>query len=66
MIVKDENGNFPVADKLIEMAGYFGFDGYFVNQEEMNPNVATQDIPDYIAFMKVLQEGACMYSGTTR
>lgn len=57
MIVKDENGNFPVADKLIEMAGYFGFDGYFVNQEEMNPNVATQDIPDYIGFMKVLQEG---------
>ncbi|WNS44085.1 endo-beta-N-acetylglucosaminidase [Paenibacillus sp. MMS20-IR301] len=57
MIVKDENGNFPVAEKMIEMAQYFGYDGYFLNQEEVSPNVATADIPDYIAFMKVLQKG---------
>ncbi|MEK5491914.1 S-layer homology domain-containing protein [Paenibacillus sp. FSL R7-0297] len=57
MIVKDENGDFPVARKMIEMANYFGFDGYFLNQEELNPNVAPADIPDYIAFMKVLQKG---------
>ncbi|WP_245251022.1 endo-beta-N-acetylglucosaminidase [Paenibacillus turicensis] len=57
MLVKDAQGNFPVAEKLIEMANYFGFDGYFVNQEEMNPNVAVADIPDYIAFMKTLQQG---------
>lgn len=30
---KDENGNFPVADKMIEVAEYYGFDGYFFNQE---------------------------------
>lgn len=30
---KRGNGSFPVADKLTEMAVYFGFDGYFVNQE---------------------------------
>ncbi|MDZ5253954.1 endo-beta-N-acetylglucosaminidase [Clostridium sp. LIBA-8841] len=30
---KDENGNFPVADKMIEIAEYYGFDGYFFNQE---------------------------------
>ncbi|WP_086074472.1 endo-beta-N-acetylglucosaminidase [Paenibacillus camerounensis] len=57
MIVKDENGNFPVAEKMIEMAHYFGYDGYFLNQEELSPNVATADIPAYIAFMKALQKG---------
>lgn len=57
MIVRDELGKFPVAEKLIEMAQYFGFDGYFINQEEMSPNVAVADIPDYIAFMKALQKG---------
>ncbi|QUL53214.1 S-layer homology domain-containing protein [Paenibacillus tritici] len=57
MIVKDENGNFPVAEKMIEMARYFGYDGYFLNQEEQNPNVAPADVPDYMAFMKALQKG---------
>ncbi|POX52522.1 hypothetical protein C3489_17635 [Streptomyces sp. Ru71] len=27
------DGSFPVADQLTRMAAYFGFDGYFVNQE---------------------------------
>ncbi|WP_176694399.1 discoidin domain-containing protein [Paraliobacillus sp. PM-2] len=27
------DGSFPVADKMIEVAQYFGFDGYFFNQE---------------------------------
>ncbi|MFF1396259.1 hypothetical protein ACFVZD_20910 [Streptomyces sp. NPDC058287] len=31
------DGSFPVADKLIEMAAYFGFDGYFVNHEAETP-----------------------------
>ncbi len=34
LFVKDENGRFIVADKLIEMAKYFGYDGYFFNCEE--------------------------------
>ena len=34
LIEKDENGEFSIADKLIEMAEYFGYDGYFLNQEE--------------------------------
>ena len=33
LIEKDENG-YSIADKLIEMAKYMGFDGYFLNQEE--------------------------------
>lgn len=34
MIEKDSEGNFPVADQLIAMAEYYGYDGYFLNQEE--------------------------------
>ncbi len=30
---KAEDGTFPVADKLIEVMDYYGFDGYFFNQE---------------------------------
>ena len=30
---KDDQGNFPIADKLIEAADAYGFDGWFVNQE---------------------------------
>ncbi|GAA0596548.1 hypothetical protein GCM10010174_09780 [Kutzneria viridogrisea] len=36
------DGSYPVADKLIAMAGYFGFDGYFINQEaSISPAQAT-------------------------
>lgn len=31
------DGSFPVADRLIEMAAYFGFDGYFINHEAETP-----------------------------
>ena len=30
---KAEDGSFPVADKLLELMEYYGFDGYFFNQE---------------------------------
>ena len=33
LVTQAADGSFPVGDKLIEMAGYFGFDGYFINQE---------------------------------
>ncbi|MCI5923407.1 MAG: hypothetical protein SOR38_03680 [Oscillospiraceae bacterium] len=33
MLYQDENGRYPVADKLTEMAEYYGFDGYFFNME---------------------------------
>ncbi len=57
MLVKDADGTFPVAVKLVEMAKYFGYDGYFINQEEVSPNVQVADIPDYIAFLKALRAG---------
>jgi endo-beta-N-acetylglucosaminidase D len=55
MLVKDKDGNFPVAEKLIEMADYYGFDGYFFNQEESS-GVAVKDIPTYKEFLKVLRD----------
>ena len=30
---KDEQGNFPMVDKLIEVANTYNFDGWFINQE---------------------------------
>lgn len=35
------DGSFPVADKMIEVAEYFGFDGYFFNQETYGVNQET-------------------------
>ena len=32
------DGSFPVGDKLVEMAKYFGYDGYFLNVEEYLPS----------------------------
>ncbi|MFW7393292.1 endo-beta-N-acetylglucosaminidase, partial [Vagococcus fluvialis] len=30
---KDANGEFPIVDKMIEVANVYGFDGWFINQE---------------------------------
>ncbi|MFJ4685091.1 endo-beta-N-acetylglucosaminidase [Streptomyces sp. NPDC088789] len=54
LLTRDAAGKFPAATKLIEVAKYYGFDGYFFNQEE---TVATADIPVYKQFMKQLREG---------
>lgn len=32
-LVQNEDGSFPVADKLIEVATTYNFDGWFINQE---------------------------------
>lgn len=46
---KCADGTYPVADKLVEIAEYYGFDGYFVNQES---DVSADDVPAYQDFMK--------------
>ncbi|WP_122645419.1 endo-beta-N-acetylglucosaminidase [Enterococcus mediterraneensis] len=33
---KDKDGNFPIVDKLVEVADQYGFDGWFINQETDN------------------------------
>jgi len=42
-VQKDEQGHFPVADKLIEAARYYGFDGWFINQETGNTGEVEPD-----------------------
>ncbi|MFD4258124.1 twin-arginine translocation signal domain-containing protein [Streptomyces sp. NPDC058534] len=49
------DGSFPVADKLIEMAGYFGFDGYFINQEA---ETAPADAAKLMEMLKYLRTQA--------
>ncbi len=34
LLEKDEEGNFLLVDKLVDIANYYGFDGYFLNREE--------------------------------
>lgn len=54
LLTQDANGDYPVARKLAQLARWYGFDGYFFNQEE--PSVAVADIPRYKAFLKVLRD----------
>lgn len=54
LLEQDENGSYPVARKLVELAQWYGFDGYFINQEE--PQVAPADIPRYKQFLKTIKD----------
>lgn len=40
-LLQEEGGSYPVADKLIEVAQTYGFDGWFMNQE----TEGTEDAP---------------------
>ena len=53
MLQQDASGNFIVADKLIQMASYYGFDGFFINQETGGGNAALG--AKMIRFMKYFQ-----------
>ena len=46
---KAEDGSYPYADKLIEIMEYYGFDGYFINQEEAIP-------VEYVPAMKEIMQ----------
>ncbi len=46
---KAEDGSYPYADKLIEIMEYYGFDGYFINQEEAIPT-------EYVPAMKEIMQ----------
>jgi len=52
-LVQKTGSTFPVADKLIEAAEYYGFDGYFVNQETAGGDAALAD--QLIQFMEYFQ-----------
>ena len=53
MLYTDENGRYPVADKLTEMAKYYGFDGYFFNMEGRSySNEAREQLKEFFAQMR--------------
>lgn len=51
---KNEDGTFPVADKMLEMAEFYGFDGYFINQESYGCNA--EDAKNLVDMMIYMQE----------
>ena len=50
---RDEEGNFIIAEKLVEFANWYGFDGYFFNQEEA---IDAADVPLYKEFIQQVRE----------
>ncbi len=40
-LLQTDGGTFSVADKLIEVCEYYGFDGWFINQETAGGNAST-------------------------
>jgi len=52
-LVRQSGASFPVADKLIQVAQYYGFDGWFINQESSGGNAddATH-VRDFMKYIK--------------
>ena len=52
--VQKDGDTFPVADKLIEVAEYYGFDGWFINQETAGGNTQlAQDMRDLMEYIQI-------------
>lgn len=51
-LAKNEDGSFPMTDKLIEVATEYGFDGWFINQE----SEGTEEAPLTKAHADLMQE----------
>lgn len=54
LLQQREDGTFPVADKLIEAANYYGFDGWFINQETQGAN--KEEAAKMQQFLKYMQQ----------
>ncbi len=51
--VQKDGETFPVADKLIEVAEYYGFDGWFINQETAGGDAQlAQDMRDMMLYIQ--------------
>lgn len=50
-LVQKSGADFPIADKLIEIADYYGFDGWFLNQETAGGDSALAiEMRDFLAY----------------
>ncbi|MDD9267186.1 endo-beta-N-acetylglucosaminidase [Paenibacillus sp. GCM10023248] len=50
-LVQRKDGSFPIADKMIEMAQYFGYDGYFFNQEEGASQATANKFKQFLTYL---------------
>lgn len=55
LLVRDDDGSFPAVRQLARMAEYFGFDGYFVNQEQVSVSMDEQQRTTYREFLAALR-----------
>jgi mannosyl-glycoprotein endo-beta-N-acetylglucosaminidase len=52
-LLQKSGSTFPVADKLVDVAKYYGFDGWFVNQENYQTNSTdAQNMRDFIVYFR--------------
>lgn len=55
-LVKNPDGSFPMADKLIEVAKAHGFDGWFINQETGNRKtpkaIYGEQMKEFLAYLQ--------------
>ncbi|MDR4968913.1 MAG: hypothetical protein RG740_04790, partial [Acholeplasmataceae bacterium] len=58
MMQKNEDGSFPIADKMIEMAKYFQFDGWFINLETNPTSTDLELAANFRDFLIYIQEQA--------
>ncbi|QIZ05584.1 PKD domain-containing protein [Priestia megaterium] len=53
MLTQREDGSFPAADKLLEAARYYGFDGWFINQETEGGDAKTaQKMKEFLIYLQ--------------
>ena len=64
MLEKDANGNYIAADKLIEIAQYYGFDGYIFNAESGTSVPGFKDFLTYIQTRKPDNFTISWYNGS--
>ncbi|WP_026531245.1 endo-beta-N-acetylglucosaminidase [Haematomicrobium sanguinis] len=58
LLAQDPIGTFPIADKLIELRRYFGFDGYFMNQEAALTTKQAATLRAFLEYLKA-QDPEC-------
>ncbi len=64
-LYKDENGDFPYAQKLVDLMEYYGFDGYFINNETDFRSEYVPVFKEMLAWMREKGVYIQMYDGIT-
>ncbi|MEM9324459.1 MAG: hypothetical protein AAGA85_02340 [Bacteroidota bacterium] len=57
---QDEQRGFPIADKLIEVAAHYGFEGWFINQETHGMGVEDAEaMQQFLSYFQSKANGSC-------